>query len=213
MDKQQPLAISISRLLGSGGMYIGQQLAKRLNILYLDREITSQAAKKFMLLEEDLENFDEKVNFLWTTFIQRLITNKPYVYAPPAPQIPSARLLFDTEAAIIRRMAKEQSAVFVGRCATQILRDHPRHVSIFLHSDLEFRIKRVQQLFNLTEEEARKQIRETDVARAEHYLQFTGYNMTEATGYDLAINTGRLGLDESVEFILKYIQLKFGITA
>jgi len=86
-------------------------------------------------------------------------------------------------------------------------------VSIFLHSDLEFRIKRVQQLFNLTEEEARKQIRETDVARAEHYLQFTGYNMTEATGYDLAINTGRLGLDESVEFILKYIQLKFGITA
>ena len=91
MDKQQPLAISISRLLGSGGMYIGQQLAKRLNILYLDREITSQAAKKFMLLEEDLENFDEKVNFLWTTFIQRLITNQPYVYAPPAPQIPSAK--------------------------------------------------------------------------------------------------------------------------
>jgi cytidylate kinase len=213
MDNQQPLAISISRLLGSGGMYIGQQLAKRLNILYLDREISGQAAKEFMLLEEDLEAVDEKVNFFWKTFIQRLITNKPYVYAPPAPQIPSARLLFDTEAAIIRRMSKEQSAVFVGRCATHILRDHPKHLSILLHSDLAFRIKRIQQLYNLTEEEAKKQINETDVARREHYLQFTGYDMTEATGYDLTINTGRLGIDASVEFILKYIQLKFGITA
>ncbi|MGI6492251.1 MAG: hypothetical protein ACOX0T_07540 [Pelotomaculum sp.] len=43
-------------------------------------------------------------------------------------------------------------------------------------------MKRIQQLYNLTEEEAKKQINETDVARREHYLQFTGYDMTEATG-------------------------------
>ena len=37
MTKVAPFAITISRQLGSGGAYLGQRLATRLNILYLDR--------------------------------------------------------------------------------------------------------------------------------------------------------------------------------
>ena len=47
MKLNSPFVITISRQLGSGGAYIGQKLAKNLNIFYLDREIISQAAKQF----------------------------------------------------------------------------------------------------------------------------------------------------------------------
>ena len=46
MKQTTPLAITISRQLGSGGAYIGQQIAKKLDIYYADREILSKAAKQ-----------------------------------------------------------------------------------------------------------------------------------------------------------------------
>jgi CMP/dCMP kinase len=36
MKMTSPFVITINRQLGSGGAYIGQQLAKKLNVLYLD---------------------------------------------------------------------------------------------------------------------------------------------------------------------------------
>ena len=55
-----PTVITISRQLGSGGAYLGQQLVEQLGILYLDREIVIQAAKQLRVLEEDLKPRDEK---------------------------------------------------------------------------------------------------------------------------------------------------------
>ena len=60
MKENSQIVITISRQLGSGGAYIGQQLAKKLNIFYLDREIIRQAAKKLSVLEDELEPRDEK---------------------------------------------------------------------------------------------------------------------------------------------------------
>ena len=60
MDQTSLFVITISRQLGSGGAYLGQQLARNLNIYYADREIISQAAKQFSVLEEELESKEEK---------------------------------------------------------------------------------------------------------------------------------------------------------
>ena len=61
MKNTSPFAITISRQLGCGGAYVGQQLAKNLKIFYADREIISQAAKQLSVLKEELESCDEKV--------------------------------------------------------------------------------------------------------------------------------------------------------
>jgi CMP/dCMP kinase len=60
MKENSQIVITISRQLGSGGAYIGQQLAKKLNIVYLDREIIRLAAKKLSVLEDELESRDER---------------------------------------------------------------------------------------------------------------------------------------------------------
>lgn len=45
MKLNTPFVITISRQLGSGGAFIGQLLAQKLNIFYADRYIINQAAK------------------------------------------------------------------------------------------------------------------------------------------------------------------------
>jgi cytidylate kinase len=207
MKKTSPFVITISRQLGSGGAYVGQQLANNLNIFYADREIISQAAKQLSVLEEALESRNGKIISFWQSFLH-LCTFIADPYTPPQIIIaPTDRELFKVETEIIERIAKERSAVIIGRCGSHILCEHPNHVSIFLHGDITFRKGRIQKLYNVSEEVAGKMIVQNDKERAYYNHTFTGKEWTDARQYDLSIDTSKIGIDESVELILKYLEL------
>jgi 2-phosphoglycerate kinase len=51
------IIITISRQLGCGGAYIGQEIAKQLGIMYADREIINKAAEKLSSTLPDCPSF------------------------------------------------------------------------------------------------------------------------------------------------------------
>jgi len=205
MKESSPFIITISRQLGSGGAYIGQQLAKKLNIFYADREIIIRAAKQFSVLEEDLESSEEKKGSFWQSIIQSYGFGTLDAFVPPQITLPTDNILFKAESEIITHIANERSAVIIGRCSSHILRDLPNHVSIFLHADLSFRKGRIQQVYKLSDKDANEKVIQSDKERSLYYHAFTGREREDATQYDIAINTSKIGLDESVELILKYL--------
>jgi CMP/dCMP kinase len=207
MIQNPPFVIAISRELGSGGAHVGQQLAKKMNILYVDHEIIRQAAKQLSVLEEDLESREEKLSSFWKSFLESYKFGTPDVFIPSKINIPTSRELFKVETKIIEHIAKERSAVIIGRCGSYVLREHPNHVSIFLHSDVAFRKDRIQKLCNVSEEVAGKMIAQSDKERALYHYTFTGKEWTDARRYDISIDTSKIGLDKSVELILKYLEL------
>lgn len=207
MKNTSPLAMTISRQLGCGGAYVGQQLAKKLNVFYADREIIHQAAKRFSVLEEDLNSRDEKKLSFWQAFI-RSYAVAPDTYVQPKMMPPSDRELFKAESEIIARIAKERSAVIIGRCGAYILREHPNHVSLFLHGGMTFRKNRIQKLYAVSEDVAGKMIVQSDKERALYHHTLTGQEWTDAGRYDLSLDTGKTGVDQSVELILKYLELR-----
>ncbi|MGV8059707.1 MAG: AAA family ATPase [Smithellaceae bacterium] len=206
MKNASSFVITISRQLGSGGAYIGQQLAAKLNAFYADREIIGKAAQQLSVLEEDLESREEKMLSFWQSFI-RSFAVAPVVYVPPQIIDPTDRKLFKTESEIIARIAKERSAVIIGRCGFYILREYPNHVSIFLHGDITFRNGRIQKLYNISEKVAGEMIAQSDKERARYNHTFTGKEWADARQYNLSIDTGKTGIDKSVEVILKYLNL------
>jgi CMP/dCMP kinase len=205
MKQSTPFVITISRQLGSGGAYIGQHLAQTLDIFYADREIIHQAAKQLSVLEEEVESRDEKIISFWQSFSQ-VCAFTPGSYMPPEFFPPTDNDLFKTETEIIRRIAGERSAVIIGRCGSYILRDHPNLVSVFLHGDASFRKKRLQDLYNETEEKAGKMIAQSDKERALYYHAFTGREWTDARQYALSIDTSKIGVDKAVQLILNYLE-------
>jgi len=206
MEKTSLFVITINRQLGSGGAYVGQQLAKKLDIFYADREIISQAAKEFSLLEEDLEEREEKISSFWKSFFQSYTFGAPDVYIPQQSYIPTDRELFEIETQIIERIAKERSAVIIGRCGCHILREHPKLISIYLHADKAFRKDNIRNQQDVSEEEAARMIAESDKSRPAYFRTFTGKDWADATQYNLSIDTGKIGLDNSVELIMKYLE-------
>jgi len=200
MKDTAPFVITISRELGSGGAYIGRQLAKKLDVFYADREIIGQAARKLSVLQEDVAAREEKILSFWQLFIQSFAI-APDVYVPPQIAAPTDRELFKTESEIIARIARERSAVIIGRCGYHVLREHPNHVSIFLHGNVNFRKDRIRKLYNVSSDAAQKLIVQSDAARTLYNSKFTGKEWTDARQYNLAIDTSKTGVDKTVELI------------
>ena len=50
-------------------------------------------------------------------------------------------------------------------------------------------------------------IAQSDKERALYHRTFTGMDWTDATRYDITLDTGRIGFDKSADIILKYADL------
>jgi len=201
------IVITISRQLGSGGAYIGQQLAKKLNISYLDREIIRLAAEKLSVLEDELEPRDERILSFWQSVSQFSGYGGSDLYIPPRIFVPTDRELFEAEAEVIKHIAKDRSAVIIGRCGSHVLRACPNHTSVFLHSDIHFRMRRIEELYNVSQEEASKMIAKSDSERTRYHRRLTRKEWTDARQYDLSIDTSKIGVDNGVQLILQYLEL------
>ncbi len=208
MKKNSSFVISISRELGSGGAFVGQQLARKLGVAYADREIIRKAAEQLSVLEEDLETREEAVPSFWRSLMQTSgIT--PDVYVPPKVLLPTNRELFEAESGIIEHIAREGSAVIIGRCGFHVLMEHQNHVSIFLHGDRGFRAERFQTLYQTTRETAETAIAKSDKDRALYCRTYTGKDWSDARNFNLSIDTSKLdGMDKVVDLILGYLKLR-----
>jgi len=207
MIKTTPLVITINHEFGSGGAYLGQKIATKLNILYVDRQIVDLAAKKLNILSEEVEYGDERPTSFW----QSLSRYSAFISTYGSQPIPvTNRQIYNAQTEIILEIYKEESVVIMGRCSSHIFGNHPRHASILLHADISFRQKRVQQIKNITEQEAFKLVKSTDKARALYIREITGHNLEDACQYHLSLDTSILGLDETEKVILTYLHSRFG---
>ena len=68
---------------------------------------------------------------------------------------------FDT----IKNIAKEGPCIMVGRCADYALSDFEDSISVFIHADLDKRIRRIARKFELTDSAAKDRIQKTDKRR------------------------------------------------
>lgn len=207
MDPTQPLAITISRQMGSGGAYIGRQLANRLGFHYADREIIAKAAEAFHSPEDDIASGQERFQSMWNMYLS-YNTYSMENYQPPLLPFPLSLDLFDIESKVIGQLTGKESTVVVGRCGFHVLRDHPNHVAIFLHANSDFRCLRVQQLYGLPEKEAREKLTESDKARSSRISDTTGRKWTDARLFDLCIDTCRTGIDKTVDLIVEHLRIR-----
>jgi len=209
MTPSKSFAISISRQLGAGGAFVGQQLASKLNIFFADRDILREAAHRLSTFETNLESREERILSFWHSFMKSLPQTDVITVPSVAPTLEyTDQELFDAEDEIIRKIVHEHPAVILGRCGHYILRNEPKHISVFLHADKEFRIKRIQELYNVQNDEATEMVEKSDKERAAYCKTFTHKEWMNASNYDLSIDTGKMPLEEVVELILKYIELR-----
>lgn len=198
---------TIGREFGSGGREVGEKLAAKLGIKLYDKELLQQAAKDSGFCEEIFENHDEKPT---NSFLYSLVMDTYSVSgysAAPFLDMPLNHKVFLAQFETIKKIAEKDSCVIVGRCADYALSDNPDCINVFIHADMDIRIKNVSKNLNITENKARDIINKTDKQRASYYNYYTSKKWGDSKSYNLSLDAGKLGTDNCVEMILKFREL------
>ncbi len=197
--------ITISRQFGSGGRLVGKLLSEKLNIPFYDKEIINQASEKSGFANDFIQENEQKMrpmsNYAFgSTFMGgNLWSNIENIETK----------IYSYEANAIKDFAKQGPCIFVGRCADYVLRDEYKCLNVFIHADIEHRVARIIDVYNLLDnpKKAEKMIRNTDKMRAKHYMFYTDATWGDAENYDISIDSGRFGIEQTAE-IIKAIYLQ-----
>ena len=179
--------ITISREFGSGGRFIGEEVAKKLGIVYYDKNIISQIAEKSGLSPEYVQESAElspKRGMFAYALAGRDITGKSV-----------EDMVYETQRKVILELADKEPCVIIGRNADYILKDRDDVLNIFIHGDMPEKIQRIIRLYNIEEQEAVKMIADTDKRRMTNYNFYTEQKWGKASNYTLCLNSSQLGYD------------------
>lgn len=191
--------ITISRQYGSGGRFIGKLLAEKMRIPLYDNELITLAAKKSGYSEAIFENV-EKTATHSLLYSLSMFGSTAGVYG-----LPLSDKVFIVQSEIIKKVAAEGPCVIIGRCADFVLKDEKNIVDVFVHSDMEHRIKRAVTYYGIAEEKAKEMITKTDKRRASYYNYYTGHRWGEANNYEISLNSDRIGIEKCVDILHSYI--------
>ena len=190
--------ITISREFGSGGRFIGEEVAKKLGIAYYDKNIIGQIAEKSGLspeyIQENAELSPKKGLFAYA-FSGRDITGKSV-----------EDMVYEVQRNIILELAEKEPCVIIGRNADYILKDRDDVLNVFIHGDMPEKIKRITGLYNVKEKEAVKMMADTDKRRKTNYNFYTDQNWGKASNYTLCLNSSQLGYDRCEMIIMECVK-------
>ena len=187
--------ITISREFGSGGRFIGEEVAKKLGIAYYDKNIIGQIAEKSGLspeyIQENAELSPKKGLFAYA-FSGRDITGKSV-----------EDMVYEAQRKVILDLAGKEPCVIIGRNADFILKDRDDVLNVFIHGDMPEKIQRITRLYNVGEQEAVKMMADTDKRRMTNYNFYTEQNWGKASNYTLCLNSSEIGYDKCESIIIE----------
>ena len=190
--------ITISREFGSGGRFIGEEVAKKLGIAYYDKNIISQIAEESGLSPEYIQESAElspKKGLFAYAFAGRDITGKSI-----------EDIVYEAQRKVILELAEKESCVIVGRNADFILQDRDDVLNVFIHGNMPEKTQRISRLYNVSEQEAVKMMADVDKRRMINYNFYTEQRWGKASNYTLCLNSSQLGYERCEEIIMECVK-------
>ncbi|RKQ22839.1 MULTISPECIES: cytidylate kinase-like family protein [Clostridia] len=190
--------ITISREFGSGGRFIGEEVAKKLGIAYYDKNIISQIAEESGLSPEYIQESAElspKKGLFAYAFAGRDITGKSI-----------EDIVYEAQRKVILELAEKESCVMVGRNADFILQDRDDVLNVFIHGNMPEKTQRISRLYNVSEQEAVKMMADVDKRRMINYNFYTEQRWGKASNYTLCLNSSQLGYERCEEIIMECVE-------
>lgn len=189
--------ISVGREFGSGGRVIAEALAERLQLPIYDRHLISEIAEKTGMTNEEIEKYNEVPK-------SRLISRKVRGYSNSI-EDNIAEMQFDF---IEKKAASGESFVVVGRCSETKLKKYEGLVSFFILGDMDCKVKRVMEIYEMNEADAKSFIEKKDKKRKRYHNYHVGMHWGDSRLYDLSVNSSRLGIEGTIDFLESYIKAR-----
>lgn len=191
------IIITIGREYGSGGKYIGQLVAEKLNIPFYDKELINKTYEKTGVSYSKINQYDETTSNSMLKQMHLMNTiNSEEAYEAETYQI----LMSET----ISELAEKGSCVILGRNSNNILKGKNNVINIFIYSnDLNFKLQRKMKLENISRKEALNKLKKIDKQRKKYYENSNPKHIWgNRYDYDYLIDSSILGPDKTADLIV-----------
>lgn len=193
MEKQ--IMISISREFGSGGRQIAEKVAEDLGLPLYDRNLLDAIAEEKDINAEHLQKFDEKPK-------NRILSRNVSGHSNSMEEH-IVRMQFEY---LQKKADSGESFVVLGRCAETALKGREGLVSVFILGDREEKLVHVKDKYQLSDTEATLKMVRHDKKRKAYHNQYSDFKWGDSRGYDLCINSTRLGIEKTAAMIENYVK-------
>lgn len=198
--------VTISRELGSDGTRIAEAVAAKLGVTALDKQVLAEMARQMGVTLDVIVQAEGRL-------LAKPVAVSDEMRALMGAQRGPAGAMSETQfiqqmTAAIKALAQQGNAVFVGRGAQIILKDHPAALHVHLYAPPQVRAARVQQRRSLPNlEAALRMVQQVDEERKNWFRHFfSGVDWKSAKHYHLMIDTARIPLDVTVNLIAQAAQ-------
>lgn len=191
------ISVAAESEYGSGGSEIGQLISSKLKLPYYDGKALIKAAEDFHFPMALLKNYvaDEANRILYCLAV--IAKQQDFENASKTDEV------FQSMQKTIKKLAKQQNAVFMGHCANTILRDEGIR-SVFIYaSDPNDRIRRIMQKKKISKEQAAAIMEKEDGYRESYYKFWTKKDWHDRNNYDMALNTSKIPIAQCAEILIK----------
>ncbi len=197
--------LTISRQYGSGGRKIGKLVAEKLNIPFYDKEIIDLAVKQSGLSREIIETAELRAkSSLSYSFASAMTFGEGFIAEP----ISINEKMFIAQFDVIRQIGETSEGVIIGRCADYILRGIPGVTNVFIHGELDARMKRCTEVYGDDPEDVENKVRDYDKARANYYNYHTSQKWGLCDNYNLSINSTYIDEEHASDLIVNYVNTR-----
>jgi len=175
--------ITISRLMGSGGIPIAQKAAEKLGYTLVDGDAIMEVADQYGLTMESLELADEKPPH----FSEKLDIKH--------------EIALHLIELIILEYALKGNVILYGRGGQDLLKGINSVLRVRIIAPFEERVERWAEREWLDPDRARMLVRRSDQQRAGFIKYYFDRDWDDPLGYDVVINTERLSEESAVRLI------------
>lgn len=189
--------VTIEREFGSGGTRIAMELANRLELPCYGQEILQLASRQLNLTMDAILDYEERAtgSLLYSLYVlsQSHVGN--------GEMLPTEGKVFVEEQNAIRELARQGSAIFLGHCASEALKENDQVIRVFIHADAESKRRRIQEDYGVEPASIAAVEKKNNRRRAKYYQANTQKKWDDLRNYDVVLDSGRLGLEQCVNLL------------
>jgi cytidylate kinase len=184
--------IALSRDHGALGRQIANAVAAKLDIPVYDREILDKIAKRLDTDPQTIKMLDECVARARHMWLMRLFTGKNLTEDAYRDQLINVILSLGRNGGVI--LGRGAHVILATSCALRLR----------IIASPAIRKQRVADRYGITLQEAEQQIEEIDANRGRFVWELFHHRNSDATGFDLVINTDRLtSIDDAANIVIE----------
>lgn len=181
--------VTIERSYACGGHEIASILAKKLNYRLYDDNVLVETCKRLNMPYNMLSNLDEQAPIgIHTKFHGEKL-------------LPLEEQIYRTESEIIRDAAAEPGCIFIGRCASEMIKDKTC-LRVFITADLDFRKNRALNVEKIPPKELDHTMKKFDTRRKKFFTAHAHAKWGTVEFFDLVLDSGHLGIETCAEILV-----------